>query len=711
MIGIGIIATLFLVALIVFVTTFDLNNYKDRISQAVYDQTGRTLHFTGDLNLTLFPILGVKLGSLSLSNAEGFGQKPMVQVASAHVSVQVIPLLRGNIEFHHLQLDHLSLDLSRDKNGKTNWDDLVGRPETDDTKKPATPNDTSFSLKVQGITIKDADLNWDDQMRGSTYILRGINLETGQIHHGAPFPITANLDFECTNPDVKGSISLSGKSAIDFENRLYSHMDTRLEIMAEGDDIPGAKAKAELAWKLFVLDFKKEHAQITDLAASAYGASLQLNGTLDGLTDGVNKAAGTVAVAPFNLKETLLDMGKEAPTTGSPDALTQVAATIDFNFKPGRIQIKSLSANLDGSTITGNGHVKQSEDVPAYFARLDIDTLDLDKYLPPKHADKATTATVEAGDTDKVILESAILRQLSLDIEAKIGSLKIANANFQNVKGEVKARHGLVRISPISADCYGGTISMGATINALRKYPKTDIIVGIEKVDVGALSKDVTNNGSYGGIIHLNSALSCEGESATAMLKTTNGKISFNLKDGIFPGVDLMRMAKATHKKTNATNGTVEAVESDSTKFGSIAGTGIITNGVLRNRDLEVKAPGYRADGEGSIVLPTQRLDYLLKVKLTPTAGGQDGKSSDDLYGVMVPIRVAGTLEHPHYWVSIPEYVKALGGAVLGTAGAVLGGVTKAIKGVGAAISGSDESKKEKSDETPEKRKKFLGIF
>lgn len=711
MIGIGIVAALVIAAVIVFVSTFDLNDYKGRISQAVEEETGRTLLFGGDLTLTIFPALGVELGPLSLSNAHGFGEAPMVQANSGHVSVKLLPLLKGDIKFGHLQLDQLSLRLNRTKDGTTNWSDLVGQVEKEE-EQPQVADDSDFSLEIEGITIKDATLKWDDQMYETQFILSGVNLETGQIFEGAPFPVKASLNYECTHPRAKGAISLTGTSAIDFRTRVYSHMDTKISISAEGDAIPGSKAQTNLAWKLLVLDFKKEHAQITGLTGSMYDATVHLDGTFEGLTNGLKKASGALVVDPFDMRRTAVDMGAQPLNTGDPDALKKVAGALDFTFVPGQITVKSLTAKIDDTTLTAKGRIKRGEDDPFYFARIAIDTLNLDRYLPPEHRQKAkaTKAAVKSGEKDDIILRSELLRRLHLDTETTIKNLTIEGAKFQNVKAEFKARHGLVRISPVTADGYGGTIALGATINGVRKYPKTDIIVGVEKLDVGALSQDMHDDKSYGGIANLNSALSCEGESVKAMLRSMNGKISFNLKDGIFPGVDLMRMAKTTHKQSKNKDGKIEADDSDSTKFGSIAGTGIITNGVLRNRDLEVKAPGYRAHGEGAIVLPTRQVDYLVKVKLTPTADGQDGRSSDELFGVMVPIRVSGTLDDPHYWVSISEYFKALGGAVIGTAGTVLGGVTKVLKGVGNAITGHS-GEPEKPEEDKPKRKRFLGIF
>ncbi|MGL1864095.1 MAG: AsmA family protein [Pseudodesulfovibrio sp.] len=711
MIGFGIIATLVIVAVIVFASTFDINNYKDRISEAVLDETGRTLSFDGDLDLVFFPNLGVQLGGLSLSNAPGFGEEPMIETRSALVTVRFLPLLKGDIKFGHLALDGLTLNLSRDDGGVANWDDLVGK---DKAQEEQGKNDDGgqFSLEISGVTIKDANLLWDDKVSETRFIVRGLNLETGRIYQGSPFAINANLKFECPNPNAKGSLTFSGKSSIDLANREYGHMDMKLSVTAEGDAIPGGKGTADMTVQFAVMDFNKEHAQVTGLSVTAYGATMHMDATIEGISHGLKKLAATVTIDPFDAKKTLANMGMAVPVTADPAALTKVGGMAEFVYSPRAIHLKTLEADLDGSRIVGNGRFKNESGEPFYFARLDVGKLDLDRYLPPDHAvTKQESKTAAASNNRNArLIDTQLLRGRHLDIEAQIAELRIEKALLSNVKVVIKARHGLLRVSPLSANLYGGSLSAGLTINAMRKYPQIDIIAGLDKVNIAPLSKDILGKKSYAGILNFNSALSCNGERIPGMLRSMNGKLSFNLADGVFPGVDLIHMAKTTHASKDKTGAKIESKDTASTKFGSIAGTANIAGGILRNKDLEVKAPGLRASGHGAVVLPTRQIDYMLKVKLVPTSQGQGGKSSDDLYGVMVPIRVAGTIEHPYYWVSITEYVKALGGAVLGAAGSVLGGVTKAIKGVGQAV---DENCCE-NDETPTPqptRKKFLGIF
>ena len=67
------IIALTLIAGIIVSLTFDPNEYKDRIARLVEERTGRQLIIGDDLELTVFPWLGVTTGNVSMSNAAGFG--------------------------------------------------------------------------------------------------------------------------------------------------------------------------------------------------------------------------------------------------------------------------------------------------------------------------------------------------------------------------------------------------------------------------------------------------------------------------------------------------------------------------------------------------------------------------------------------------------------------------------------------------------------
>ncbi|BDQ36896.1 cell envelope biogenesis protein AsmA [Pseudodesulfovibrio nedwellii] len=705
---IGTCAALFVVALLVFSSVVDPNDYKDRISRIVLEETGRTLVFDGDLDLLLFPNVGIEMGAVSLSNNADFGPDPMIRASSVSVSVRVLPLLLGKVKFGKLILEDLVLNMGRAVDGTTNWEDIVGRQEKTDADAQV---DEPFSLEVAGVSVSNGSLLWDDRKTETKFILRGIDLTTGKIAEGSLFPVDVSLNFECSRPDARGVLKIRGKSSIDLVNREYGHMDMQVSVDAQGQSVPGGSVKAVASFNFMALDFNKEHAQITGLNMSAYGTTVHVDGTVEGITQGLKAAAGVLTVDQFDVQKTMVAMGEKPLNVADSTALTSVGGMVDFSFVHGKIDMKTLKIDVDGARIVGNARVERGHALPSCFARLDVGKLDLDRYLPLEHEAQTAAAkeAVASGDSDDVVLSAKVLRELNVDIEAKVAELKLAQAHFQSVTAQLTAQDGLVKFSPVMASAYGGSVKLDAIASAVEKTPKADVAVQVKSLDIGALSRDIDKDSKYAGIADFDATLMSRGERIQTMRRTLNGKLSFHLADGVFPGVNVVKMARETHSRESK-GGKVEGDKTEYTRFGSIKGTGVIKDGILKNEDLEVMAPGLRAHGHGAVSLINNKIDYMVKAKLVPQAGGQGGETSDDLFGVLVPIHVTGTLDNPQYWVSVTEYVKALGGAVVGVVGSVFGGVTNAIKGVGSALDESCCEDTPASTKTPQK-KKFLGIF
>ena len=708
MLVVGIVAVLILAAISIFVATFDVNDYKERIAGLVEEETGRKLTFEGDLKMTYFPVLGVSVDGASLSNRPGFGDEPMAQVREASIAVKIVPLFSGQVLFRRIVLDGLALNLSRNGQGVTNWDDLTSKDRAKSTSGEQVGK--TLELELSGITVKNSSLAWKDELSGRSVILGGIDLDVGAIGDREPFPVKGALDVQIDRPDLRGSADVSATLSLDTKGRKLDLTDVSCTAKLAGKAVPGGKGEASLSARSADYAMKTDTVAAQGLTLEIFGATLHFDGTLEGVSD-FKRLAGTLTVDPLNGRKVLEALNEPVPDMADNDALTSLGGTVKVAYTPRSLSLKDLSLAADGSTVTGDFKVSRDETGISWYARLDADTLDLDRYLPAGSesggSGEAAGSQARSGDT---IFGSEFIRQLTLDIQAKAEKFHYRGAWLENVVAVAKARHGLLRISPLTADLYGGSMSLDSTINGLSKYPKTDILASLDKVDVGRLSKDVLGKAEYGGLLRFKGALSCEGDREETMLRSLNGKVSFSLSDGVFPGVDLLRMTKVTHERKEQ-GGTVEASGTDSTRFGSIDGTGIITAGVLKNRDLEVKAPGLRADGEGAVSLYTRKIDYLLKAKLVPTSEGQGGKSSDQMFGVMVPIRVGGTLDNPHYWVSLTEYVKALGGAVIGVAGTVLGGVKSVVTSVGKAVVGSSGSEETKDGEPAEKKKGIFNLF
>ena len=79
-------------AIAVFVLTFDANRYKPDLAALVKAKTGRDVSINGDIQLSLYPNLALRLQQVSLGNAAGFSGEAFAKAEQARVSVQVLPL-------------------------------------------------------------------------------------------------------------------------------------------------------------------------------------------------------------------------------------------------------------------------------------------------------------------------------------------------------------------------------------------------------------------------------------------------------------------------------------------------------------------------------------------------------------------------------------------------------------------------------------------
>lgn len=687
MIAFGIVITLVLATAVTFTLTFDINDTTVRIKEAVRTATGRTLTIRGDVQLSYFPSIGISIEGVSLSNADGFGDAPMVEAGATHVAVRLLPLLVGDVRFHDLSVTDLVVRLSRREDGSTNWAGMGAAPESADDADAAASAD-SVLPDIDGVKLKNARLVWQDYSLNSRFEVDAVSLETGRIRQDASISVTADLRYSCDRPQLRGIVSLAGKASFDSTLRHFGVSAMRVSIEAEGADVPGKRQSGEFSVQSATLDTGAESIQVSGLTGTALDATMHLDGTLSGLTDGLKSVDATVAVEPFNGREMLSALGLDLYYMAGDSAMTSLAGQGKVEYAPGRVHLSQWTADVDGARLTGDVELKTGE-ASRLVARLAADRLDIDPYLPSVQSGQSDGKGAEAGIWPTCrILHGDLLRLFDLDVTADVGELVVQRVRLQSVRAEIKGENGRVHVSPFKADLYSGSLSGEAVVNAQSKDTLTKLALSLEDVNAGALINDAADKPEYEGRLTFEGSASCRGERVTAMLASMDGQVAFSFRDGVFPGVNLIGMAKRTHEKQGANQGKVTAREGEVTRYGTISGTGHIKKGVVYTKDLEIKAPGLWANGVGSTELVSGKLDYLLKVKLVPLKH-EKVKSSDELFGVTVPIRVAGSVGDPYYWVSISEYAKSLGGAVIGVGSSIIGGVFDAIKGVGDALTPS----------------------
>jgi AsmA protein len=385
------IVILVVLALAVFVATFDANKYKVALATAVLDKTGRTLAIEGNLGLSFFPSIGIASGKMSLS--ERNGTRIFARFDEARLSLALVPLFSREVVVDRILISGLAVDLVKHADGKTNFDDLLAAPGRTTARRPKEERGRpeAVQLDIAGIDIRSSSVSWLDESSGSRFKATIDEFRTGHIASGVPGELSLLARVEGTQPPIKSRIKLSSDYRFDLEKKKVSltRLDLTVSNESAGASAPAASLKGnielDLAPQSIRFDLALDRLDLDAYLGSAQGGApaagpgrgkeaetpidlsalkgLNLNGTLkigrlvasnvklENLKLGVKASAGRVNVNPL---EADLYQGKLAGS-GSIDANTNRFA---LKSQLGGVAIGPLLHDaLDNDLLEGRGDV------------------------------------------------------------------------------------------------------------------------------------------------------------------------------------------------------------------------------------------------------------------------------------------------------------------------------------------------------------------
>jgi len=221
----------------------------------------------------------------------------------------------------------------------------------------------------------------------------------------------------------------------------------------------------------------------------------------------------------------------------------------------------------------------------------------------------------------------------------------------------ITARNGNIQLLPLQADLYQGQYRGHIVFDVRKDTPKISVDEKISAVQAGPLLKDMLGDDKVSGTVNLAAKITTIGITPEAITKNLNGTANFNVNDGAIKGVNLgqiIREAYARIKKKPAPEKTT-----NQTDFAQMSGSVRIRNGVVHNKDLQIKSPMLRVAGKGRVDLPKQRIDYLLNTSIVETDQGQDGKDVSELKSLTIPVKVTGTFTEPEFKPDLAPILEA----------------------------------------------------
>ncbi|MEN4919618.1 AsmA family protein [Achromobacter spanius] len=779
LIGLVVLVVVAVVGLAIFLLTFDPNAYKYKLEELVQERYQRTLTIDGEIELSLFPRIGLYVQGVSLS--EPNSTDTFASIESTRLAVAVWPLLSNSFVVDHVAISGLKARVVRDKQGQFNFSNLVGgaQPVTDAPANPAEalvgaaqtaaqaitsgampPSRNNMQIDIAGLDLKDGEVQLQDAMTGMAVAVTRINANTGRVTFNQPFDVRLTARVEGGNPRVDAN--LTGQALLTLDPSAKRYAAQKLDLRMDGK-LPGAEAKslavrgnlafngrksaldvaglelvfqgdvtdpaaratnvdASVAIPKLAIDPHKSQLQIEKLAvrakggvadgpfelavdapalnispASATGEALTGRVRISGLDasfglNGISGNAGELDIKEAKLDSTskngerVVKLNFASPLSlnllerrGGLSGLRGDVNITDPGLPKGSLQIpvigslsvdllkdqatSKINAVLEGGKFDLSADITKLSGSPLVKFALAVDTLDLDKLVPPvtaappkppadgKKDESKPAQPAPAAPPDDTINLSALVGP-SVDGTLKVGKLVVRGLKADEVSAAVKLDKGKLEISSLTAGLYGGKLAGALSVDAAQGN-QVATKMSLAGIAIEPLLVDLAQQNVLSGTGSLALDLKTAGANAYAMKSGLGGTMQLRLRDGAVKGIDLtqtLRDLKATFSPESQ-NETVAADTSKRTEFSELDADLAIAKGVATVKRLNFVSPLLRVtQGDpATIDFVKSELDLVARARVVNPAADPAGKELIDLKDVTIPVHLKGPFEKPTY--------------------------------------------------------------
>ncbi|MFF7395584.1 AsmA family protein [Achromobacter sp. NPDC008082] len=780
LIGLVVLVVVAVVGLAIFLLTFDPNAYKYKLEELVQERYHRTLTIDGEIELSLFPRIGLSVQGVSLS--EPNSPDTFASIESTRLAVAVWPLLSNSFVVDHVAISGFKARVVRGKDGQFNFSNLVGGASAT-TTAPSNPAEAlvgaaqtaaqvitsgtlpasrnNMQIDIAGLDLKDGEVQLQDEISGMAVAVTRINANTGRVTFNQPFDVRLTARVEGGNPRVDAN--LTGQALLTLDPSAKRYAAQKLDLRMDGK-LPGAEAKslamrgnlafngqksaldvaglevvfqgditdpaaratgveASVAMPKLSIDPHKSQLQIEKLAVRAKGGSADgpfelavdapalnispASATGEALTGrvrvsgldasfGLNGISGNAA--ELDIKEAKVDSTSKngdrvvklnfaSPLTlnllqrsGGLAALRGDVNITDPGLPKGSLQIpvigslnvdllkdqatSKINAVLEGGKFDLSADITKLSTSPAVNFALAVDTLDLDKLVPPvvaapakppadgkKDDSKPAQPPAPAAPVDDTIDLSALIGP-SVNGTLKVGKLVVRGLKADDVAAAVKLDKGKLDISSLTAGLYGGKLAGALSVDAAQGN-QLATKMSLAGISIEPLLMDLAKQNVLSGTGSLALDLKTAGANAYAMKSGLGGTVQVRLRDGAVKGINLtqtLRELKAAFT-AESQNETVPADTSKQTEFSEMDADLAFTKGVAAVKRLNVVSPLLRVtQGDpANIDFVKNELDLVARARVVNPAASDDGKELIDLKDVTIPVHVKGPFDKPTY--------------------------------------------------------------
>jgi len=384
---------------------------------------------------------------------------------------------------------------------------------------------------------------------------------------------------------LAAEVNGGGEVTVDLENQIYTLRNLSVKTNALGDALPDGKLNATLN---------------ADILAKLSEQTLSGNAEVANL-DTAPVVAGQLSSNEFNPLDLFATLGIEAPDTADDSVLKKASLSMALNATPSSATLNDLTIKLDDTTFSGNASLPSLDgEIPPLRFNFGVDAIDLDRYLPPVaedaagNSDNSAAVGAQATGDEPIELPLDMLRQLDIEGQFNVGSVKVKNLTTTDIAVPVNAKSGRVSINGLQASLYQGQLSSNVVLDAGSDTPAYTVDMNLAGIEADPLLADLLKKDSPltgRGQFTLN--ITTVGNTVNALTAGLNGDFNTAFNDGSVNGVNIgyqVRRARAAFSGQSLAEDQTQL----KTDFSTLSVGGRFTNGVLQSEDLDMRSPLFQ---------------------------------------------------------------------------------------------------------------------
>ncbi len=658
---IGIVLVVMVLAVGIFVATFNPNDYRGTLQTKLEQQLDRKVAL-GNMELGLFP-LRFRVYNLSIADDPKFGTRAFVQTQELSVSVKLLPLLSKSVQIDSLALERPSVELIKNAQGMWNFAS-IGQ------KTPATPSSSSsqqFSLGE--LAINDGLVAITDlQDRKPRTVYDHINLKLTDFAPDSPF----NLDASVHLPGAGSQeVSLNGKGGpLSHANPAATPFKGTLDL--KGVEIAGLQKFLQSPALVNTDGVLSGH---TDIASES--GKLSAKGQMDLEKPRLH---GIDVGYPINMD---YDVSDDLPN----DLLTIIKGAIKLGPTPlsvsGTMNSKPTPAQLNLDLKANNVSIAE---IARLAAAAGI------AFAPGTTVNGQISADIKAqGAADKPALNGTLAgrdiqvsgKEIAKPVAVKAVNIALSPTEIHSDSFNVTSGGTTAAVQFSVKDYTSNSSQVDATLRA-PQAALPDLLAMAKAYGVTSLDK---MSGAGNLAVDMHAAGPVQSMSSDQLVKALNGTINVNFNNVRYAGVDI------SHQLLSMIGSGQTGKDQGFTNIQKMTGTILVKSGIAQTNNLQATLDIGNVGATGTANLATQILNMQLTAVLSKAFTQQLGGAAGGNYmsaalansqgELVIPAIVGGTFQNPKIMPDVQKMAQMkLKGLMptadnpLGAASSILGGVT-----------------------------------